>query len=537
MDNLNHLPLDHPDSPPLLPDELPDWQINMAESMSKEPISKHKEIEIEARIAVEKKRNQVAESLKLYNLEAEQAILGGLMLAPEYLDSTKAKLSINDFYRRDHQFIYQAILDQAEKGMPIDAVTIADWFQDHPGPAGINIEPGYAIELATTTPSAANIKAYIDIVLEKSTRRKLIQTARAIIDSARDPDGKDSIELLTDANAHITQLCKSSMRGGELKLMETGLAHLYHELEKLQNGSIDGIVPQWESVKKIIPKLESGRLMILAARPGMGKSALALQWALNAAQDQQASALFSLEMGMNELLMRALSNLSNIPMHHLQLEKGINDEEWARIVNIFRKMQVMPLAIDDSSSLTVEQIRARALHFHSQCKEGLKLIVVDYLQLMSANSKKLANRNEEIAHISRNLKNLARELNCPIIALSQLNRSVESRADKTPNMSDLRDSGAIEQDADLVAFLYRPAYYAKDNLPNEHTEEDHAQNNVNNVCSLHIAKNRSGPGGYATLRAELQYCRFQDGTGLNVAAAEQNLGLNQQKMNPWKKAA
>jgi len=536
MDNLNHLPLDHPDSPPLLPDELPDWQINAAESMSKGPIPKYRQMEVEADIAAGRKRNQVFAAKQLYNIEAEQAVLGGLMLAPEYLDWVKGKLAANDFYRQDHRLIYQAILNQTEQGRPIDPVTIGDWFITNKLTDRLP-DAGYVVELSMTTPSAANINAYVDIVFEKSTRRKLIQTAGAIIDSVHDPDGKDSIELLGDANMALSRLCKDSLHGGELKLIESSLSGLFKELEERQNGTIGGIVPQWESVKKIIPKMEGGKLMVLAARPGMGKSANALQWALHAAENQQACALFSLEMGINELLMRALSSLSTIPMDALQREKGLNNEDWPKIINVLPKMKEMPLAIDESSVLTVEQIRARTTQFHSQCKDGLKLIVVDYLQLIGVHNKKLANRNEEIAYISRNLKNLARELNCVIIALSQLNRNVESRTDKTPTMADLRDSGAIEQDADIIAFLYRPAHYAKDNLSKGHTEENHARDNVNNVCSFHIAKNRAGATGYATLRAELQYCRFQDGTGLSVAVAEQNLGINQQKNNVWKKAA
>jgi len=475
-------------------------------------------------------------------IEAEQNTLGGLMLygqqgfekAKQGLDLVKNRLhGPSDFYRRDHQFIYQAICDLAEREQPFDAVTVGDWILNN---GKSKEEAAYVVGLATDTMSYANLKTYADIVRNKAAQRQLLQAARDIIDSVYERDGKEGIELLTDANTRIAQLCKENMRGGELKLMESGLNDLFQELEKRQNGTISGITPQWESVKKIIPKLEGGKLMILAARPAMGKSALALQWALHAAQNQQASAVFSLEMGMNELLMRTLSNLSNIPMHHLQQENGINDEQWARVIDAMRKMRTMPLAIDDSGSITVEQIRARAIHFHSQCQQGLKLIVVDYLQLMSTHGKKHANRNEEIAHISRELKQLARELNCPIIALSQLNRAVESRTDKTPNMADLRDSGAIEQDADLITFLYRPEYYAKNQMAVNDDEAGHAQDNINNACSLHIAKNRSGARGQAMLRAELQYCRFQDGTGLSLPVAEQHLSVNK-AVTSWRKAA
>jgi len=314
------------------------------------------------------------------------------------------------------------------------------------------------------------------------------------------------VPMIATAAAQITDLSREDSRRGGLVPVKTSIKHAWNEITERYYSPPKGVTPPWETVGKYIPTLENEELMVLAARPGMGKTANAMQWALDAAAKGKNVAVFSLEMSTPQLLARAMSHFSGVPLSRLRQQNGLLDEDWGRLTEAVRTIKELPLALDDGGGLTIEDIRTRALRMHAKVEGGLGLVVVDYLQLVKPTDRKSCNnRNDEIAHISRELKQLARDLKCPMIAAAQLNRQVESRTNKTPSLGDLRDSGAIEQDADVICFLYRDNYYqaANDGL---HDNE--------NRCNFIVAKNRNGQTGIATLRHRLECSTFDDGTGL-----------------------
>lgn len=433
------------------------------------------------------------------SIEAEQAVLGGLMLAPDAFDRVADHLTDDDFYRRDHSLIFRAIRELAEKNKPYDAVTLGEWFES----MGLSEQVAggaYLIELATTTPSAANIAAYAEIVRDKAVLRHLIEVGTGIVNDGFQPEGRDTSEILSEAMVRVTRLASAADRDhGGLVLVRSELTKAFDALQGFYDGTVSpGIPLPWESVRDIVPGMADTDLIVLAGRPGMGKSIGGIEIADHVARTEGPVAVFSLEMSRDQLTLRMVSARTGIPLQRLRTQGGVEDHEWEAITEAFRELRELPLAIDDTADLSVFQLRHRARRMHAKSKErggkGLRGVVVDYLQLLSG-SGKADKRHDEIAEISRELKKLAKELECPVIALSQLNRSLESRTNKRPMLSDLRESGAIEQDADMIVFLYRDDYYNEDS-------------NALGCLEAIVGKQRSGPTGTAYLRHDLPCSRF-----------------------------
>jgi len=448
------------------------------------------------------------------NIESEQAVLGGMMCGQEQaVNEIRDCIREEDFFRSDHQIIFRSICACVDKHLAFDAVTLADWFQER-GKLETLPDPGYLTGLAATTASHATIRVHAEIVRKKADLRRLIGVCQTTIHAAMQPgdaNADTAEDILATAAAHFADLARDRAQAGGLTPARAGLSATWDELQKRFDGrSGNGLVPPWKSVEAKIPELEAGELMVVAARPGVGKTANAMQWAMHAAQAGRNTAVFSLEMGTTQLLTRMLAHLTGIPLTRMRKKGGMHGEDWAKLNEATRTIKELPIAFDDSGGLTIEQIRARALRMHARVEGGLGLVVVDYLQLVRPSERKSSNsRNDEIAHVSRELKQLAHDLKCPVIALAQLNRQIENRADKTPSLSDLRDSGAIEQDADIIAFLYREDYYRlrQDDAANE-------PGSCPDLCEFIVAKNRNGETGTAMLRHRLACSSFDDGTGL-----------------------
>ena len=416
----------------------------------------------------ERKNESSIEALRVppHSIEAEQAVLGGLMLAPESWDRVADRLTEDDFYRRDHRLVFRAIGDLSNKGMPYDAVTLGDWFEAQ-GLADQVGGAGYVIELANSTPSAANITAYADIVREKSVLRQLIDAGTEIAGDAFQPDGRSSQELLEVAEQKVFHIAEAGARGRKgFVPMRTAVKEAFQILhQRYENrGSVTGLPTGFIDLDEMTAGLQPSDLIIVAARPSMGKTALAVNMAEYAAlKTKKAVAVFSMEMSASQLAFRLISSLGRINQQHLRTG-DLAEEEWPRVSNAIALLSEAKIFIDDTPALSPGELRARSRRLKRE--HDLGLIVIDYLQLMAVpgNSE---NRATEISEISRSLKGLAKELNVPVIALSQLNRSLETRTDKRPVMADLRESGAIEQDADVIVFIYRDEYYNKENSPDK----------------------------------------------------------------------
>jgi replicative DNA helicase len=431
------------------------------------------------------------------SVEAEQAVLGALMLAPESLNEVADLLTHEDFYRRDHQLIWKAIVELAEKGKPYDAVTLGEWF-DAQG-LGEQVAGGaYLVELASTTPSAANIRAYAEIVADKALLRAGIEVGTEFVNSCFQPDGRESQEIIANSAGQLAQL---TARGPQattgLRPVRGQLAGAWADLERRYSGGVNGLVLPWPNVARLVPALEPTDFMLIAGRPSMGKTILGMEVADEAAASGRNVAVFSLEMSTDQLITRMLSRRARVPMDRMRAAQGLQDEDWSRLAEATRAMRDLPLAIDDSAGATIGALSARAQRMHAKVPGGLGLVVVDYLQLIEGEGRRDEKRNDEITKISRGLKLLAKRLRCPVIALSQLNRGLETRTDKRPVMSDLRESGALEQDADVIAFVYRDDYYTKE------------ASGAPGVAEVIIGKNRNGPTGTAYLTHDLPCSRFE----------------------------
>lgn len=437
-------------------------------------------------------------------IESEQAVLGGLMLDPEALDSVADMISEEMFYRRDHQHIFRAIKEMSEKGKPFDAVTLGDWFEAN----GFSEEVdggAYLVDLASTVPSAANIKAYAEIVRDKALRRALIQTSTTITNNVYEQDGREINDLLAEAEQAVFAISETGTKGtSPVVRINDALREAFSILQYRYeaDGNLTGIPTGYPDLDEMTAGLQPSDLIILAARPSMGKTTLALEIAQHAAlKANKAVAVFSMEMSSSQLALRMISSIGRISAQRLRTGK-LEDEDWMRCTEAIRAIKEHKIFIDDTPSLSPDQLRSRARRLKRE--HNLGLIVIDYLQLMKVpgNSE---NRATEISEISRSLKALAKELNLPVIALSQLNRSLETRADKRPVMADLRESGAIEQDADVIMFIYRDEYYDKDS-PDK------------GIAEVIIGKQRNGPTGAVRLRFHGEYtsfssCRPDDAVG------------------------
>ncbi len=431
------------------------------------------------------------------SVEAEQAVLGGLMLAPDAYDRVADILADSDFYRRDHQLIYRAIRELAEKGRPYDAVTLGEWFESM-GQVEQVAGGAYLVELATTTPSAANITAYAEIVRDKAVLRQLIEVGTGIVNDGFQPDGRDTSEILDAAESSVLAIAEHSAKGRmDFVPVHTALAEAFDVLQKRfeSGGSVTGLPTGYTEFDEMTAGLQPTDLLILAARPSMGKTTLALNMAEYAAmKSKQPVAIFSMEMSASQLALRLISSVGRINATRLRTGQ-LEDEDWSRVTSAIRLLREAKIFIDDEPALSPEKLRSKARRIKKE--HGLGLIVIDYLQLMAVpgNSE---NRATEISEISRSLKGLAKELNVPVIALSQLNRSLETRTDKRPMMADLRESGAIEQDADVIVFIYRDDYYNKENSPDK------------GLAEIIIGKQRNGPTGSLKLKFFGEYTRFDN---------------------------
>ena len=432
-----------------------------------------------------------------HSAEAEQSIIGGLMLDNQVWDKISTKLCEADFYRTEHRTLYRAIIDLSKKDQPFDVVTLLDTLKSRNELDDAGGET-YLFELANNTPSVANVSAYADIVREKSVQRQLIAVASEIADSAYNPGSREVSELLDFAETKVFAIAEQTGGDGGPENIKSILVRAVEKIDTLyHNGdSITGLATGLTDLDEMTSGLQPSDLVIVAGRPSMGKTTLVMNMAEHAAIKAGKPVLvFSMEMPSDSLAMRMMSSLGRIDQHRIRTGK-LNDDDWPRVTSAVHMLSEAPLYIDDAPALSPSEVRARARRLAKEHGQ-LGLIVIDYLQLMKVPGFKAENRTAEISEISRSLKSLAKELEVPVIALSQLNRSLEQRQDKRPVMSDLRESGAIEQDADLICFIYRDEVY------NEDSPEK-------GVAEIIIAKQRNGPIGKVRVAFLGKYTRFED---------------------------
>ncbi|MGD6737508.1 replicative DNA helicase [Photobacterium leiognathi subsp. mandapamensis] len=437
-----------------------------------------------------------------HSLEAEQSVLGGLMLDNEKWDMVAEKVVANDFYSRPHRIIFQATAALLEAGQPLDLITLSEHLEQS---STLDDVGGFAYlaELAKNTPSAANILAYADIVRERALIRDMIGVANEIADAGYDPQGRTSEDLLDMAESKVFAIAEQRTNDKEgPQNVDTILEKTLERIEILYQSPQDGVTgvsTGFTDLNKKTAGLQGSDLIIVAARPSMGKTTFAMNLCENAAMEQEKPVLiFSLEMPAEQIMMRMLASLSRVDQTKIRTGQ-LDDEDWARISSTMGiLMEKKNMYIDDSSGLTPTEVRSRARRI-ARDNGGLSLIMIDYLQLMRVPGLQ-DNRTLEIAEISRSLKALAKELNVPVVALSQLNRSLEQRADKRPVNSDLRESGAIEQDADLIMFIYRDEVYHEDSA-------------LKGIAEIILGKQRNGPIGTVRLTFQGQFSRFDNYAG------------------------
>jgi replicative DNA helicase len=432
------------------------------------------------------------------SVQAEQALLGGLMLDNTAWDKVAGLVSEADFYRPDHRLIFGAIHVLSDRRQPGDAVTISEYLESRgelENAGGL----AYLGALVRDTPSAANVVDYARIVRDRALLRELAQAGNDIVASAFHTEGRPTHELVDEAERRVLEIAQRGQRHGSgFVLLRDTLGATIDRLDLLHQagGSITGVSTGFAKFDELTAGLQKGDLVIVAGRPSMGKTTLALNIAEHAALGQkQPVAVFSMEMSVEQLAFRMISSLGRVDQSHLRNGR-FSDDDWPRINGAIRQMSEARVFIDDTPALTPTEVRSRSRRLDREHR--LSLIVVDYLQLMRVTGTK-ENRATEISEISRSLKALARELSVPVIALSQLNRSVEQRQDKKPVMSDLRESGAIEQDADLIVFIYREEVY------NQNTTRK-------GIADVTIAKQRNGPTGEFPLTFLGKYTRFENYT-------------------------
>jgi replicative DNA helicase len=419
-----------------------------------------------------------------HSIEAEQSVLGGLMLSNEAWFDLVEIVRPSDFYRTQHQIIFEAMMDLANADEPQDAVTVSERLRSQ----GLLEKAGdvaYLAELAESTPGASNVLAYAKIVRERSVMRQLIGAANKISDAAFAPDGRDSDTLLELAEKSVFEISERATKDGGPEKVAPLLSRAVEKVEFLYNskGSITGVPTGFTDLDKKTAGLQKSDLVIVAARPSMGKTAFSVNIVEHAVMNGEAVLLFSMEMPSEQIVMRMLSSLGRIDQTRLRTGE-LQDDDWNRFTGAVAQLRDKKLYVDDTPALTPGDVRSRARRISREAG-GLGLIVVDYLQLMRT-AEKAESRAGEISEISRSLKALAKEMRCPVIALSQLNRALEQRPDKRPMMSDLRESGAIEQDADVILFIYRDEVY------NEDTEDK-------GIAEIIIGKQRNGPIGKVRL--------------------------------------
>jgi len=426
------------------------------------------------------------------NLEAEQAVLGAILLEAEALITAMEHLRAEDFYSVAHQRIYDAIVALGEDNKPLDLVTLMSRLQDQ----GELEEIGgvsYLAKLSGAVPTAANVEYYAQIVAEKSMLRRLIRTATQIVSDGY-AEGEDVGALLSDAEQRILELSNRRATHGFVSIRDV-LMEVFERVEHLYNhkGGVTGIPSGFPDLDKMTSGFQRSDLIIVAARPSVGKTAFALNIAQNVAvRASETVAIFSLEMSAAQLVQRMICAESNVDAGRMRTG-FLEGDDWEKLSMAIGSLSEAQVYIDDTPGITVADIRAKCRRLKKE--KGLGMVLVDYLQLIAGRGKPGENRQQEVSEISRTLKQIARELEVPVIALSQLSRGVEQRQDKRPMMSDLRESGSIEQDADIVSFLYRDDYYDK-------------ESEKKNIIEIIIAKQRNGPVGTVELVFLKQFNKF-----------------------------
>ena len=433
-----------------------------------------------------------------HSIEGESSVIGGLLLSNDAWDRVSDILGDPDFYRYEHRLIYGAIGALINNSRPADVITVFEHLQSQ----GRAEEVGglsYLNSLAQYVPSASNIRRYAEIVRDRSILRKLVTASDEIATNAFNTKGRQVSDIVDESEQKIFNIGEQGKRnGGGFQAMDTLVVKLLDRVQEMADNPNDvtGVPTGFYDLDRMTAGLQAGDLIVLAARPSMGKTALAINIAEHVALNEGLPvAVFSMEMGAAQLAVRIVGSIGRIDQGHLRTGK-LSDDEWPRLSEAIEKLRTISLHIDESAGLTSGDLRSSARRLSRQCGQ-LGLIVVDYLQLMSGNGGDGENRATELGEISRGLKMLARELKCPVIALSQLNRSVEQRPDKRPMMSDLRESGAIEQDADIIMFIYRDEYYTK-----EACKEP-------GVAEIIIAKQRNGPTGTVKLAFLRNITKFE----------------------------
>ena len=432
-----------------------------------------------------------------HSIEAEQSVLGGLLLDNAAFDRITDLLGEDDFYRFDHRLIWQHITRLISLTRPADVVTVHESLASS-GKADDVGGLAYLNALAQNTPSAANIRRYAEIVRERSMLRKLVSVADEIAAAAFTPQGKEARQLLDEAESKVFQIAQEGARGTtgfqEIQPLLTQVVERIDELYHREGGSdVTGVPTGFTDLDRMTSGMQPGDLIIVAGRPSMGKTAFSMNIGEHVAIEEGLPvAVFSMEMGAVQLAMRMVGSVGLLDQHRMRTGK-LTSEDWPRLTHAVQRVQEAQIYIDETPALSVMEVRARARRLARQCGQ-LGLIIIDYIQLMSSNSTG-ENRATEVSEISRSLKGLAKELNCPLIALSQLNRSLEQRPNKRPVMSDLRESGAIEQDADVIFFIYRDEVYNPDS-PDKGTAE------------IIIGKQRNGPIGTVRLTFQGSSTRF-----------------------------
>ena len=434
-----------------------------------------------------------------HSIEGESSVLGGLLLDNTAWDRVGDILADSDFYRYEHRLIYAALGTLVNASKPADVITVFEHLQNQ-GKAEEMGGLGYLNSLAQYVPSASNIRRYAEIVRERAILRKLVSASDEIATNAFNPQGRPVSQIVDESEQKIFNIGEQGKRNKDgFQSMDSLVVKLLDRVQEMADNPNDvtGVRTGFYDLDRMTAGLQAGDLIVLAARPSMGKTALAINIAEHVAlQEGLPVAVFSMEMGASQLAVRIVGSIGRIDQGHLRTGR-LTEEEWPRLTDAIERLRTISLHIDESPGLNSSEVRANARRLSRQYGQ-LGLIVVDYLQLMSGNSSGSdENRATELGEISRGLKMLARELKCPVLALSQLNRSVEQRTDKRPMMSDLRESGAIEQDADIIMFIYRDEYYTK-----EACKEP-------GVAEIIIAKQRNGPTGTVKLAFLRNITKFE----------------------------
>lgn len=430
-----------------------------------------------------------------HDLVAEQSVLGAVFISPETMTSLADELTPDDFYKPANKIVFKTMLSLLEKGEPIDATTMISALTNQ---GDISTIGGmtYVVELVNSTPTSKNVEHYAKLVKEKAMLRKVIADLSESLSSAYQGDVSIS-DIISKTEKSMLDISNQNTGTGFRNVADILDTHMQIvETRSQTDGFVTGLSTGFVGLDKITTGLHEGNLIILAARPAMGKTALALNIAKHVAtMERKPAVIFSLEMGAEELIERMVASEGMIPGYHLKTG-NLSTDEWKRLIHAQSNLYDVPIFVDDTAGIRISDIRSKARNL-SQEMGGLGIIIIDYLQLITGSKRE--NRQQIVSEISRELKILAKDLRVPVIALSQLSRSVEQRQDKRPMLSDLRESGSIEQDADIVAFLYRDAYYQKEQADSQE---------ANNVTELILEKNRHGSLGTVKLYFHKEYTKF-----------------------------